>query len=295
MIRLTPLEILMALSVPLVWGMGLVLAKGAIAHFPPILLMALRFALTAAVLVWFTRIPHGNLARLFGIAIIAAALQYSLTFTGLTGLQAGIAALIVQLEVPFLVLLGALVLGERPGARKWVGIAVAFCGIGLMVWQGDFGADIVSVLMVVGGAFSWAVGQVMVRRLKDIEGLQVTAWIAVFATPQLFAMSFLFESGQVAAIRGADITIWGTVVDLGLVMTAFGYLMWNTLIRRHDVGRVAPFLLLLPVFAVIGGMLFLGEEPRPEKLLGGAVILLGVGIITMRLPRRSRAPSHDPA
>ena len=269
-------EIVMALGVPLIWGMGFVFAKAAIAHFPPILLMALRFSLTAIVLVWFTQVPRGNMRRLFVIAIIAAAIQYSLTFTGLKGLDAGIAALIVQLEVPFLVLLGAVLLGEQPGLRKWLGIAIAFAGIGLMAYQGDFGASLISVLLVIGGAFFWALGQVMIRNLSDIHGLQVTTWVAVFAAPQLFVMSLVFESGQIDAVRNADSVVWGAVIYLGVVMTAFGYFLWNTLIRRHEVGTVAPFLLLLPVFSIIGGMLFLGEQPGIEKLAGGLVILLGV-------------------
>ncbi len=73
--RLPKLEILMAVMVPLVWGMGFVFAKAAIAQFPPILLMALRFAVTAMALVWFTKIPIGNLRRLFFIAMIGAAIQ----------------------------------------------------------------------------------------------------------------------------------------------------------------------------------------------------------------------------
>jgi O-acetylserine/cysteine efflux transporter len=121
MVKLKPLEILMALMVPLVWGMGFVFAKGAINHFPPILLMAFRFALTAMVLVWFVPVPYGNLKNIFNVAIVAAAIQYSLTFTGLAGLEAGLASLVVQLEVPFLVLLGALVLKENPGLQKWAG------------------------------------------------------------------------------------------------------------------------------------------------------------------------------
>jgi len=279
----------MALCVPLIWGMGFVFAKAAIFHFPPILLMALRFALTAAMLVWFVRMPMGNMWRLFAVAIVAAAIQYSLTFTGLVGLDAGIAALIVQLEVPFLVLLGALILGEQPGLRKWLGIAVAFVGMGLMAHQGEFGANLISVAFVIGGAFFWALGQVMIRSLKDIEGLQVTAWVAVFAAPQLLVMSLVFEEGQIEAIQTAGAVVWGAVVYLGVVMTALGYFLWNTLIRAHDVGRVAPFLLLLPVFAVLGGMLFLGEEPGLEKLAGGAVILLGVAVIVFPV-RRKAAP-----
>lgn len=291
--KLTPLEILIAVMVPLVWGMGFVFAKGAIHHFPPILLMAFRFTLTALVLVWFVPVPWGNLKKLFYIAIIAAAIQYSLTFTGLAGLEAGLASLIVQLEVPFLVLLGALFLQERPGAQKWAGILISFIGVGLMTQQDALSGSLWSVFLVIGGCFVWACGQVMVRSLKDIGGLQVTAWVAVFATPQLFVMSAIFEAGQMEAIANANRNVWLTVIYLGLVMTCFGYFLWNSLIRRHDVGVVAPFLLLLPVFSLIGGMLVLGEEPTAEKLLGGIVILLGVAIITIR-PRLFRKARPTP-
>lgn len=282
MSKLSPIEIIMAMMVPMVWGMGFVFAKGAILHFPPILLMAFRFTLTAIVLVWFVHIPFGNLKKVFNVAIIAAAIQYSLTFTGLAGLEAGLASLIVQLEVPFLVLLGSLLLKETPGLQKWIGILISFIGVGMMTQQDALSGSLGSVFLVIAGCFVWALGQVMIRTLRDIGGLQVTAWVAVFASPQLFIMSLIFETGQIEAIRNANSTVWLTVLYLGLVMTCFGYFLWNSLIRKHDVGRVAPFLLLLPLFSLIGGMLFLGEQPTVEKLMGGVVILLGVAIITIR-------------
>jgi len=285
--KMSTVEVLMALTVPLVWGMGLVLAKGAIDQFPPILLMGFRFTLTALLLVWFVPIPRKNLVWLFFTAIVASAIQYSLTFTGLKGLDTGVAALIVQLEVPFLVILGAVLLGEKPEARKWVGIVIAFVGVALIANPNTFNGSLIAVALVIGGALSWALGQIMIRRMKDIAGLTVTAWIAVFAAPQLFVMSALFESGQAQAIQQAKPIVWVAVAYLGIVMTAFGYFLWNTLIRRHDVGRVAPFLLLLPLYASLGGMLFLGERPTVNSLLGGAVILMGVGIITIQRKAKS--------
>lgn len=285
---MTPLEIAMALTVPLVWGMGLVLAKSAIEQFPPILLMGFRFTLTALLLVWFVPIPRKNLVWLFFTAIVASAIQYSLTFTGLKGMDAGVAALIVQLEVPFLVILGAVLLGERPEARQWVGIVVAFAGVALIANPSTFNGSLVAVALVVGGALSWALGQIMIRRMKDISGLTVTAWTAVFAAPQLFVMSALFERGQVEAVQNAEPIVWLAVAYLGIVMTALGYFLWNTLIRRHDVGRVAPFLLLLPLYASLGGVLFLDERPTLSSLVGGVIILAGVGIITIQKRERSK-------
>jgi O-acetylserine/cysteine efflux transporter len=62
-------------------------------------------------------------------------------------------------------------------------------------------------------------------------------------------------------------------------MTALGYSLWYTLIRRHPVGQVAPFLLLLPVFSVIGGITLLGEQLTLHVALGGAVVIAGVAFI----------------
>jgi O-acetylserine/cysteine efflux transporter len=288
---LGPLDIVMGVTVALLWGMGLVFAKAAIAHFPPILLMALRFSVTALALVWFVKPPWVHMRSLFLIALISAALQYSLTYTGLKGLDAGVAALIVQLEVPFLTLLGALALKESPGWRKWAGIALAFFGVYQISGEPSIAAASTSVLLVIAGAATWAVGQAMIRNLKDIDGLTVTAWVAIMAVPQLFVMSAIVETDHLAAIQSADWVVWGAVLYLGLVMTAFGYGLWYTLVRRNPVSQVAPFLLLLPVFTTIGGAIFLGESLSLQVMTGGAIVLAGVGLI---LFERRKKPRREP-
>lgn len=289
MSRLTSADLGRAIAVAVIWGMGYVVAKGGMAHFPPILLMAFRFLVTSAALVWFAGWPGRNLPRLIAISVIGAAIQYSLTFSGVKGVEAGLAALVMQTEVPFLVLLGALVLGEKPGLRKWLGIAIAFGGVALIAGQVRFSGEWSSVLMLLGGAAAWAMGQVLVRGLKDMRGISVTAWVALLATPQLFAISAVFEGGQADAIRSAGPEVWGAVLYLGLVMTALGYWLWNGLILKYEVGRVAPYLLLMPIFSVVGGIVFLGEEIRPERLIGGLIVLAGVAVITLDWPRRRLA------
>ena len=219
------------------------------------------------------------MVRIFWIALVSAAIQYSLTFNGLRGLDASTAVLVLQLEVPFIVLLGAVLLKERPGLRKWLGIGFAFLGVGFIAGEPNLGGASGSLALVISGAFVWAIGQVMVRRLVSLDGVTLIAWVAVFATPQLFALSYVIEGAPVPYIRTANWIVWGTVVYLGLIMTALGYTMWYTLIRRHPVGQVAPFLLLLPVFSVIGGITLLGEQLTLRIAMGGAVVIAGVAFI----------------
>ncbi|WP_282606067.1 DMT family transporter [Pelagibius sp. Alg239-R121] len=277
--RLTRLDIAMGIAVAFTWGMGIVVAKAAIDHFPPILLMSLRFTVTALALVWFVKPPVWALGRICGIAIISAAIQYSLTFTGMLGLDASVTALVVQLEVPFLVLFGVLFLKEQPSVRKWFGIAMAFGGVMLIAGEPKLNGAWSSMFMVVGGACAWAFGQILIRKLKEIDGITMTAWVAVFAAPQLLIMSLVFEENHMQAMTSAGWVVWGTVLYLGLIMTAAGYGLWYTLLRRHPVNMVAPFLLLLPVFSVIGGVLFLGETLSLQVMAGGAIVIAGVAAI----------------
>jgi O-acetylserine/cysteine efflux transporter len=290
---LRPLDVAMGIAVPLVWGLGVVFAKAAIEHFPPILLMALRFAVTALALVWFVKPPWRLMRPLVAIAFVSAAIQYSLTFNGLRGVDASTAALVIQLEVPFLALLGTLLLGERPGLRGWLGIAIAFAGVACIAGEPRLGAAWGSLALLAGGAFSWAVGQVMVRRLGQLDGLTMIAWVAVFAAPQLLALSLVFEDDHLAVLRNADWVVWGTVAYLGLVMTALGYCLWYTLVLRHPVSRVGPFLLLMPVFSVIGGIVLLGERLTPLVALGGGVVITGVAVILTKRPPAPRAAAAE--
>ena len=277
-----PQDILLVLSVPVIWGLGFTLAKAGMAQFPPILLTALRFSLTALVLVWFVRPPRGMMMRIFWVALVGGTIQYSLTFTGLHGMDASTAIVIVQLEVPFALMLSVIFLKDRLDWRRATGVALAFGGVVLVAGEPRFETGYLSVLLVVGGTFTWAVGQILVKTVHQVGGFALIAWVAVFSTPQLFIASYLFEDGQAEAIANADWAGWGVVIYLGLVMTAVGYAAWYHVLGKYPVTRVMPFLMLLPVTAMTGGVVLLGETITTMTLIGAAVVIAGVAFITLR-------------
>lgn len=287
-------DFLLALCVPLIWGMGLVVAKPMLDDFPPILLMALRFALAALVLVWFVPIPRGYLRRIALISLFGASLQYALTFNGLKLLDAGTTALIVQVETPMLMLIGAIWLKEKIGPRKLIGCLVAFAGVYVISGAPSLVGKEVGIALVLTGCFIWAIGQAMYRRLNETDpgavgGFTAIAWIAVLATPQLFALSLIFEGNPIPHIQEAPLTLWGAVVYLAVVMTVLGYGIWYHMLGRFSASLIAPFLLLVPVSSVAGGWLFLEEDITATILAGGALVMVGVGMLTVE--RRARSES----
>ncbi len=276
----------MGVMVAVLWGSGFLFAKVAIEHFPPILLMALRFTVTALVLVWFVPIPKQQLGRLFWVALIGAAVQYSLTFTGLKHIYASTAIIVIQLEVPFAVLIAVVFLKDRVDLIKIAGMALAFVGVIVIAGEPHLQGDLFWVFMVGCGAFTWAIGQVMIKSLGPVGGFTLIAWIAVFAAPQLYIASWLVEDQQIAAVREATWVVWAVVAYMGVVMTAVGYAMWYHLLGKYPVYQVAPFLLLLPVTTVLGGVLLLDEALTPRLIVGGLLAVGGVAVINL-IHRRS--------
>lgn len=290
-----PTSILMAIAVPTLWGFGFAISKAALGEdgFPPILLTALRFSVTALALVWFFRPPVKFFRQLFVISLVSATIQYSLTYTGLDGVDASIAAIVVQLEIPFAAILAAILFKDHLGWRRTLGMLLAFVGIGLLAGEPRVQANPFSVFLVASGAFVWALGQMLIKKLGGkIDGFTLVAWVAAFAAPQLFLSSWIFEDGQWQAIRSVGWVGWAVVAYLGLIMNGVGYTMWYHILGKHDVNQVAPFLLLVPVASVITAVLFLGEPLTMLVLIGGSVVVAGVGIITIRRPRQASLASE---
>lgn len=283
----------MALAVPLIWGFGIVFAKAALDFFPPILLMAFRFLVTALAMVWFVKPPKGKFRQIFWIALVSAAIQYGFTFSGLKYMDASTTVLIVQLEVPVLVLLAAVFLGERPGTRKIFGIAVAFAGVVVIAGDPEFKGGLYPVFLVLIGITTWALGQIMVRKLGVEGGFTLIAWVAVFAAPQLFIASAMIERDQLQLIRDAGWQLWATVLYLGLVMTALGYGFWYRLLALYPVSKVGPYLLLIPVASIAGSVILLGETLTLPLIVGGTIIVFGVAMVIIESPKRqARALPH---
>ena len=274
-------HLLMALAVPVIWGMGLVFAKAALDFFPPILLVAFRFGVTALALVWFVKPPWHLMGKIMVIALVSVVIQYSFTFTALKHLDASVTVLFIQVEVPILILLGAVFLGERPSRRKLAGIALTFIGVSLIAGDPQLKGAYQPLFLLLIGVTTWAIGQVMIRQLGAVGGFTLIAWVAMLSTPQLFVASWVLEDNHWQLIREANWVVWGTVVYLGLVMTALGYGIWYHLLGRYPVNQVAPFLLLLPVTSVIGSVVVLDETLSLPVAMGGAVVIAGVAFIVL--------------
>ena len=288
LIAMNPKQILLALVVPITWGLGFTLAKIGMEQFPALLIMTIRFGIAGLILVWFTKPPWGYMREIFVVALIGSTIQYGLTYNGLKGIDASTAAILVQLEGPILALMGAFLLKEKLGLTRVLGMGLAFIGVLIIVGEPRLYGHLDSVLLLVAGSAVWAVAQIMISRLKDLSGITILAWVAIMATPQMFLASLIIEEGQWAAVTTASLLDWSIILYLALIMTVIGYSIWYHLLSSVDVSKVSPFLMLLPITSIIAGIVLLDEKITTAMLTGGLMIMFGVAstLINWRWPTK---------
>ena len=281
-------QILLALIVPITWGFGYALTKIGMDQFTPLLLMSLRFGIAGLILVWFTKPPWGFMRELFIIAFIGSTIQYGFTYYGLKGIDVSTASILVQLEGPILALLSTLILKERLGWPRALGMGLAFTGVVVIAGEPRLSDSLDSVALVITGAVFWAIAQIMISRLKSLSGITILTWVAIIATPQMLLISLIIEEGQWEAIKTANLVDWSIVFYLSFIMTVIGYSVWYHLLRICDVSKISPFLMLLPVTSIIAGMVLLNEQFTLVMGIGGVLVMTGVAstLIKWREPTK---------
>ena len=273
-------DILIAISVPILLGFGFVIAKPAMEYFPPYLLMGMRFTIPALILVWWFPIPKGLFLDLFKVSFIGNTLQYGLTYNGLNIIDASSAVLLIQLEVPFGILIAFFLLKEIPSIKNIIGLVIAFFGVFILTGAPNLEGKYFGVLLTLSGAFTWSLGAVMAKPLsKKIGAFALMTWLAVFSGPMLILISAIVNGNPIQYILIANFNSWLTVLYLGIFMQPAAYGAWYYVLSKYPVNKVMPVLLLLPITGLITAIFLLGEDPPKQVFLGGTVIVLGVGMI----------------
>lgn len=282
-------DTLIASLVPIFLGFGFVIAKPAMEHFPPILLMGLRFTFAASILIWWFPIPRGYLKQIFIASLIANTLQYSVTYTGLNLIDASAAVLLVQTEVPFGVLFAYFMLKEKPTIRSLIGIAVAFVGVYILTGSPNLEGKFLGIFLTILGSAIWALGQVLIKPLsKEISPLTLVAWLAIFSGPILIFLSSILDGNTISYIKSANFNSWAIAFYLGFFMQPVTYGCFYYVLKNNPLYKVLPIVTMgIPLTGLLAAILLLGEKPTTELYLGGFIILIGVILILYTKQKKS--------
>ncbi|MFP5514576.1 MAG: DMT family transporter [Alphaproteobacteria bacterium] len=276
---------LQALAVMALWGLNFVVAKWALAEFPPLFVMFLRFALVAVLIIPFFRMPRDKLWKIGLLSVTLGSIHFPMMFTGLQGIDAATASLAAQAQVPFSSLLAAVVFKDKLGWRRGIGMAAAFAGVAVIAGEPRLGNSLYSLLLILAASFAFAVASVQMKLIGAVNGFAVNGWMALFAMPQLLVLSLLLEHGQMEALANSTWVGWASIVYMAVAVTIIAYGLWYPLLGRYSVNQTMPYLLTVPIFGVASGAILMGDPLTINLAIGGLLTIGGVAVIVRRGPK----------
>lgn len=293
---------LLAVFVAVVWGLNFPAIHLSLEQFPPLFLVALRFALVAVPTLLLVPRPAVAWRWLLGYGAGFGVLQFLFLYLAMdSGMPTGLASLVLQSSAPFTVLLAGLLLRERLTGRQLLGVALAVAGLGgIAVYRAGLGggATLVPVLLTVCGGLGWALGNLSNRQARTAQPFRLMLWMTVVPPVPMLLASVVLEGPQSIKASFTDLgSRQGGLALAGLaftvvVATLLGSGIWTALMARHPSSTVAPFSMLVPVVGIGSSWLLLGDDTSLVEMACGAVVVTGVLLGSSRgplLPRSNRS------
>jgi O-acetylserine/cysteine efflux transporter len=280
-------DIMLALTTMLLWGLNFGVAKLALAEFPPILLTALRFTLVALILLPFAPRPK-QMRPLIELAATLGLLHFPMVFSGLSLLDASTSAIVLQLQVPLGVVMAAILLGEKLSWRHGLGMAISFAGFALIAGAPRLEANRVGLIFLLTAAMAWGFSTVQLKKLGPIDPFTLNGWLGLFVAIELWMLSLAIEGSPLPHMAAASWQGWSALLYTALISTIVAFGIWSRLVARYSVGQTLPFMLTVPLFAIMGGIVLNGDRMTVDIIAGGVLTIAGVSLIILRWPRGRR-------
>ncbi len=285
------LPYLEAIFAVIVWGASFIATKVALRDISPVSVVWLRFAMGVIILgvavalrKQFSLLDKGEWLYFALLGFLGIAFHQWLQSNALKTSEAGTTAWIVSTTPVFMALLGWIVLKERLGGVKIAGILLAFVGVLLVVYDGDF--SFVSLrsfgkpgdILILISALNWAVFSVLSRRgLKTHPATLMMFYVMTLGW--LFTSILFFTTQDVSEIGRLTLTGWLAVAFLGVFCSGLAYIAWYDALKALSTAQTGVFLYIEPLIAVVVAFFILGEPITAASLIGGGIIILGVWLV----------------
>jgi O-acetylserine/cysteine efflux transporter len=274
------------LFIDLVWAFNIVPVKLAVAAAGPLTAVLLRYVVVLiACLPWLRWLP-GRMGWVLVTGFVAGAL-----FMALGGLSFALAdnisalAIAGQLGVPFSLILAVVIYKERIRWPRITAVALCFAGVAVMGFDPAIAHESIALWLTVAASLAWAVGNLLFRKLQGVPVMTIHAWLAAVSVPVLALAAWIFEPQRLLAIPQLSWQIWACVLYMGLGSSLLGHGGMSWLFQRYPVAVVSPLTLPTPLLSVIIAVLVFGTPITVQMIIGGALTLVGVAIITLRTAR----------
>lgn len=283
----------------IVWGSTYLAIEFAIRSMPPLLAIGSRF-LTASLLMGvaltikfgpgYLKIKRKQIPFLALLGALLLGLGLGMvTLAQFNGVPSGMVALLIS-ALPFWIAIIKAFDGAKTSIWSWVGIAIGFVGVGILLIpelsKANNNSHILWMLLVILGNLGWAFGTYIAPRLDLPKSTLVVTCYQMLLGGISMTLAGLFSGEKVGDLLDATLSSWLWWLFLVLIGSIATYTAYLWLVGNAPVGLIATYAYVNPVIAVSLGVLFLGEKISITLLLGAIVVISGVFLV-VRIESRS--------
>jgi drug/metabolite transporter (DMT)-like permease len=272
----------------LIWGGSFLFIGVAVRELPPLTIVAIRVLTASLALLLVLKIMGVDLPRsrqawgaFLGMSILNNVIPFTLIVWGQSHIASGLASILNATTPLFTVIVAHyLTADEHLTGQKFAGVIVGFIGVAVMIGaaaMASWDATILAQLAVLGAALSYGFSGVFGRRFKTlgIPPLATAAGQVTVSSVLLLPAALIVNRPWTLGLPSTQAVL--SLAALGLVSTAFAYLIFFRLLARAGATNVGLVTFLIPVSAILLGVLVLGETLAARHFAGMA--LIGVGLI----------------
>lgn len=283
----------------LIWGSSFLFANIAVREIPPLTLILLRVGI-ASIALWIVMIAQGhslkpflkNPLSFFLFGLLNSAVPFTLIAYSQLHIGPGLGGIFNATVPIFLVPLAHfLTRDEKMSVRKVTGVLIGFCGVVLLIGPGalgGFGKNVTAELIALGSSISYALGGIYARRFKDTPSIITTTGGLTAATLLMLPLSLFLDDSLNLPMPSLE--AWGSVLSMALLSTALAFVLFYRLLADIGAMRASLVAYLIPISAILLGLIFRGEILTLSDCAGMATIIVSLLIIDGRFTRIRKKP-----
>ncbi|MDH5632134.1 MAG: DMT family transporter [Gammaproteobacteria bacterium] len=270
------------------WGASFLFIRIAAPEFGPIAMLELRVIIASLFLYGLLMVKGkqaamwNNIRPLFVVGMLNSAIPFALFGYAMLVLSAGFGSIINATTPMFAALVAFFWLKDRLTYAGVLGLVIGFIGVIVLVWgKGGLtlGGTGIAIAAALVASFSYGVSANYAKRyVSHVDPLPISAGTQITAATVMLPFALWMWPTHEASHAA-----WISVTLLGIACTGIAFILYYRLVSVWGVPKTATVTFLIPVFGMIWGNLFLGEQVTMSMLTGCAIIILGTAMATGRI------------
>lgn len=294
------LEWVLLIALSIIWGGSFLFVGIAVSALPTFTIVLLRVTIASSVLhlvLRAMRIPLPSDAAtwraFFVMGLLNNVIPFSLIAWGMTHIASGLASILNATTPLFTVLLAHALTGdERLTRARLAGVLIGLAGAAVLIGPEalrGLGEDVLAQIAVLGAACSYSFAGIFGRRFKrmGIPPLATATGQVTASSILLLPLALFIDRPWTLAMPG--VTVWAAIIGLAVVSTALAYALFFRILAGAGAVNLSLVTFLIPVSAILMGVVVLGETLHATDFVGMALIGCGLIAIDGRLPARWQA------